>query len=299
MRELLQSRPRRPAVVVALVALVALILALVGFATIAGAKNHSAKARADAPRSRSGASVSSPEPAGSRLVYLTRPEGRTRAVVFYLHGGGWLTSADFGQKPGANPDDPFIGWLLRHDVAVAYVEYARGAESIRSSLRAYRQVRRRFAGLPICAWGGSAGAHLALKTAVEGTDYACIVAEAPPIKIESIITHASTPAALWVSDIIRMFWPTAAERAQASLNGHERELDVPTLIGAATCDAIIPIDPTRRFVARARALGKPVSLIVGRPGEGPPFSHCGAVRQADVDRFEARRNALLKRKLDL
>ena len=99
---------------------------------------------------------------GRTLVTWTAPHGRPAGVVLVIHGGAWRAA---GPRTVALMDArarTFAGWGW----AAAVVDYRAFADAPGDVVRAYDAARERYPGLPICAYGESAGGHLALMLAV-------------------------------------------------------------------------------------------------------------------------------------
>src|SRR3954452_7737199 len=99
---------------------------------------------------------------GRTLVTWTAPHGRPAGIVLVIHGGAWRAA---GPRTVALMDArarSFAGWGW----AGAAGDYRPFADSPGDVVRAYDAVRGRYPNLPICAYGESAGGHLALMLAV-------------------------------------------------------------------------------------------------------------------------------------
>ena len=90
---------------------------------------------------------------GRTLVTWTAPHGRPAGVVLVVHGGAWRAA---GARTVALMDArarTFAGWGW----AAAVVDYRAFADAPGDVVRAYDAARERYPGLPICAYGESAG----------------------------------------------------------------------------------------------------------------------------------------------
>jgi acetyl esterase/lipase len=84
----------------------------------------------------------------------------------------------------------FAGWGW----VAAVVDYRAFADAPGDVVRAYDAARARFPGLPICAYGESAGGQLALMLAVR-RPLACVIDAAGPVDLPRL---DGTPQADWV-----------------------------------------------------------------------------------------------------
>ena len=127
---------------------------------------------------------------GRTLVTWTAPHGRPTGVVLVIHGGAWRAS---GPRTVALMDArarTFAGWGW----AAAVVDYRAFADSPGDVVRAYDTARERYPSLPICAYGESAGGHLALMLAVR-RPLRCVIDAAGPVDLPRL---GGTPQADWV-----------------------------------------------------------------------------------------------------
>lgn len=106
-----------------------------------------------------------------------------RAYVLTIHGGGWYR---VGPRMVARMDDD--GARLRSwGYATVNIDYRAGARSFDDVLVAYDRVREHVGpSAPICAYGASAGGHLALMLAIRRPALACVVAQAPPVLLDRL-----------------------------------------------------------------------------------------------------------------
>lgn len=106
-----------------------------------------------------------------------------RGYVLTIHGGGWYR---VGPRMVARMHDD--GLLLRSwGYATVNVDYRAGARSFDDVLSVYDLVRRRVGPqMPICAYGASAGGHLALMLAIRRPALTCVIAQAPPVLLDRL-----------------------------------------------------------------------------------------------------------------
>src|SRR5215216_6627989 len=103
---------------------------------------------------------------GTPLVKWGQPEhGPPEGVVILLHGGGWRSS-----RSGFEQEMPLAQTLQAQGFATVVIGYSPGIRGFGEIEDTYAQAQRRYAGLPICAHGISAGGHLALMLATREPD---------------------------------------------------------------------------------------------------------------------------------
>ena len=180
---------------------------------------------------------------GRTLVAWTAPHGRPAGVVLVLHGGAWRAAgaADDGAD-GRRARATFAGWGW----AAAVVDYRAFADAPGDVVRAYDAARRRFPGLPICAYGESAGGHLALMLAVR-RPLACVIDAAGPVDLPRL---GGTPQADWVrAKALAAF----GDLRDASPTHHAAAIRAPVLAGYARRRPDRPRQPGALPQARAAA----------------------------------------------
>jgi acetyl esterase/lipase len=105
-----------------------------------------------------------------------------RALVLLVRGGGWkgpipsLVEAQEGAARG----------LRRQGFAVVNLDYRAGAAGLRDVLFRFDEARRRYPEAPVCLYGQSAGAHLALLVAARRPETACVVSQAGPTDLPAL-----------------------------------------------------------------------------------------------------------------
>jgi acetyl esterase/lipase len=195
---------------------------------------------------------------GRTLVTWTAPHGRPAGVVLVIHGGAWRASERRTAALMAARARTFAGWGW----AAAVVDYRAFADAPGDVVRAYDAARRRFPGLPVCAYGESAGGHLALMLAVR-RPLACVVDAAGPVDLPRL---GGTPQADWVrAKALAAF----GDLRDASPTHHAAAIRAPVLAGYAAADRIVPASQGRDL---KRALPGARVLELGR-GDGPRFVH--------------------------
>jgi acetyl esterase/lipase len=141
-----------------------------------------------------------------------------RPYVLLIHGGSWYRTDQVmvGRIEANRPR------LHAGGYATDFVRYRPRREAFPDVLAAYDRLRRRVgAATPICAWGQSAGAHMALMLAIRRPDVACVVSEAGPTELQRLGAYLRGRAhdafgdelARWSPALYRLLTPTLLEQA--------------------------------------------------------------------------------------
>lgn len=98
--------------------------------------------------------------------------------VMLVHGGAWVVAG----KQYLTLDQ--AGWFREQGWNTYTIDYRVGIDSWWDTLAAYDYIQKRTK-LPICVYGQSAGAHLALVLAA-ARRVACVIGEGPPTDLQSL-----------------------------------------------------------------------------------------------------------------
>jgi acetyl esterase/lipase len=174
-----------------------------------------------------------------------------RPYVFLIHGGSWYRTdrAMVGRVEANRPR--LHAWGYATDV----VRWRPRRQAFPDVLAAYDRLRLRVgAATPICAWGQSAGAHMALMLAIRRPDVACVVSEAAPTELQRLgaYLHGRAVDAFGSRDLAR--WSPALYR-----------LLTPTLLEQATTDHLVPFS---QMGLMQRAAPNSQALVLS-PGTAP------------------------------
>jgi dipeptidyl aminopeptidase/acylaminoacyl peptidase len=195
---------------------------------------------------------------GRTLVAWTAPHGRPAGVVLVLHGGAWRAAGPPTMALMDTRARAFAGWGW----AAAVVDYRAFADAPGDVVRAYDAARARFPGLPICAYGESAGGQLALMLAVR-RPLACVIDAAGPVDLPRL---DGTPQADWVrAKALAAF----GDLRDASPTHHAAAIRAPVLAGYGAADRIVPASQGR-YLKRALTHARVIELATGA---GPRFVH--------------------------
>lgn len=224
--------------------------------------------------------VASAPPAGTTTTGLgeapgyyevTRPSGITRGVVLLIHGGGWFVvgpAAVAGMRPTARS-------LAAAGMIVVSVTSAAGCGSWLEDLTwFYDEIAHRWPSLPVCAYGASAGGHLALLASQRDVD--CVVSMAGPTDLTSDETVANYATAAFGEDALSSMSPLfVADRISAQV-----------LLAIADGDPLVPngIDAVRSALdaSHPKVTHEAIVLDAGEVW----WVHSG-VTQASLDTFNA------------
>ena len=216
---------------------------------------------------------------GRTLVAWTAPHGRPAGVVLVIHGGAWRAAGarTVGLMDGRART--FAGWGW----AAAVVDYRGFADAPGDVVRAYDVARERYPALPICAYGESAGGHLALMLAVR-RPLACVIDAAGPVDLPRL---NGTPQADWVrAKALAAF----GDLRDASPTHHAAAIRAPVLAGYSAGDRIVPASQGR-YLERALRHARVIELGAG---PGPRFVNA-AVPAAALRRWWSAVRAQLQR----
>jgi dipeptidyl aminopeptidase/acylaminoacyl peptidase len=204
---------------------------------------------------------------GARLSW-GEPAGDPKGVVMLIHGGGWHPSDSGYEEQKANaPNYQDQGYAT---VAIGYDE---GEKGFRQILDTYREARKRYPGVPICASGISAGGHLALMLATREPDLDCVLALAAPTDLTTLAkqdpandeAYREAVDAFGKDQLARFSPVRYADRIKAKV----------LLILAAT-DPVAPVGQGREL---KRSLPDTDLLILPPGPVSVPFAHFGGVQE--------------------
>jgi acetyl esterase/lipase len=214
---------------------------------------------------------------------LHRAEGESRGTVLLLHGGGW--HGDLG--PAADElMSATIEVLLDWGYDVANIGYRSGAAGLADARAATEEMRARLGPEePLCLYGTSAGAQLALVVAAERAGAVdCVVDLLGPPNLEDFGSRELSSEG---ERQARAAFGEGEVAAVSPLNVASR-VPAPVLIGAATCDAYIEPADQRELAGRL----PDADLVAIERGDDVDLEHC-VVDDASFDRFLERTREFL------
>ncbi len=192
-----------------------------------------------------------------------------KGTVLMIHGGGWHGGL------GAAADrvmGQYIELVRSWGYDVANLGYRGGADSLTDALDAFDHLRETLGpGEPICLYGGSAGAHLALAVAAKrGASVDCVIDFLGPPDLEEWGSRPNSDAGRNLA--VEAF---GEERlAELSPVNNVERLVSPVLVAAAPCDVYIEIEAQREFVDAVNDAGGEARFSLLRTGDEVSVAHC-------------------------
>lgn len=122
------------------------------------------------------------------------PQQRPRGVIVLVHGGAWMAgSTSWSEIPSWIRSQQSSGWVL---VSVSYRmgtgHVVDGMVNDVITAVSYVKRSRPYQGLPVFVAGHSAGATLAMRSALGNTDVSGLVLAAAPLEFRQMATSASS-----------------------------------------------------------------------------------------------------------
>jgi acetyl esterase/lipase len=224
------------------------------------------------------------------------PAGPVRGTMILVHGGGWR-GHDGPQQQDLlkNPGDLFVarGWRV---VSIDYDEGQAGLDDVLDA--ANTELARHSSDGPVCLYGQSAGAHLALMAASRLSAIDCVIALGPPTDLYQYTVEAapsSDPRVQLVSSQIRRLFGTTPEAvAPWNVVSLAPALQADVLLLHEASDELVPASHGQRFQA-ARPTTQLVELEGGdRSVPRTNFLH-GTVSDAGRSQYLASMGAFADR----
>ncbi|MEA2219804.1 MAG: hypothetical protein QOJ35_2430 [Solirubrobacteraceae bacterium] len=210
-----------------------------------------------------------PEPVRSPAPALvSAPASAARGTMLMVHGGGWAGPGPLAQKalltmPGETLEQR--GWRI------VSVDYHAGAAGLQDVLDAAGAELAQPAGGPLCIYGESAGAQLALIAGARLSGIDCIVAMGPPADFEAYqaeVQASHDPDRETIaSQMVSVWGSTPEERAPNDPIKVAGSILGDVLMMREADDPLIPIEQVDDFVA-ARPTTQRVELE-SAPGSDP------------------------------
>lgn len=214
--------------------------------------------------------------------------GVARGTVITIHAGGWAGHDAYAQSLLLkSPGRLFLdrGWRV---VSIDYDEGTQGLQDVLAAARA--ELARATPPGPLCLYGESAGAHLALVAAHQLRDIDCVIGLGTPTDINLYAAEGSTSSDLRVrlasSQARRFFGTTPAATVAWNPVSLAPKMHADVLLINEADDTIVPLAHTARFVA-ARPTTQTAVLEAGdRADPSTSFVH-GTVSQTGHTRYGA------------
>jgi acetyl esterase/lipase len=157
------------------------------------------------------------------------------AGIIVIHGGGW---AGVGNRTTASMRDRALYFNAR-GYETLNIDYRPGTASLHDVNAFYDMFRARLgARTPICAYGESAGGHLALMLAGDRPSLRCVIGLAAPTDLASLPPTALANAqhAFGLANLVA--WSPALQ---------EPPIAQPVLLANAVDDPVVPFDQAYEF----------------------------------------------------
>lgn len=192
------------------------------------------------------------------------PAGPARGTMILVHGGGWAGhDAELQNELLKSPGDLFVarGWRV---VSVDYNEGAAGLQDVLDVAGA--ELARRSSDGPLCIYGESAGAHLALMAASRLRAIDCVIGLGAPTDLYQYTVEAAASSderlKLVSSQIGRLFGTTAATTSAWNLVALAPAFQADVLLVHEADDELVNASHAQRFQA-ARPTTQLVELAAG------------------------------------
>ncbi len=216
--------------------------------------------------------------------------GPVRGVMLILHGGAW-SSVGRAKLSITRPDA--ARWRARGWRTVN-ATYRPCAASVGDVLSLYDRVRRTYgSALPVCAFGRSAGGHLALLLAARRPKLACVVSEAGLADLPALARQQAAAGAGGPATVAN--WATAAfgadRLAEVSAAGSPVKARVLYAIGAA--DTLVPFAQATDFAAAQRRRDPAAYVDTLRLAPGTSLFEHAFVSDSALAEFHAREQELV------
>jgi acetyl esterase/lipase len=216
------------------------------------------------------------------------PVGPARGTVIMVHAGGWAGhDANAQGLLASNPGNIFLerGWRV---VSLDYEDGTAGLDDVLSAAGA--ELARKSTDGPLCMYGESSGAHLALVAAARLRAIDCVIGLGTPTDLtlyqaESAISNDAR-VRLVASQMTRFFGTTLAETAPWNLVTLAPTIHADVLLMHETDDSVVSALHDARFAA-ARPTTQTLALDPGDPtNPADDFMH-GTISQAGRAQYAA------------
>jgi pimeloyl-ACP methyl ester carboxylesterase len=203
-----------------------------------------------------------------RVDWREPPGHDPAGVILLIHGGGWRPNHTAYSQQRA-----YAAGLRAGGFATVVIGYGEGAEGFCEIQRTYAEIRRRYRDLPVCAYGTSAGGHLALMLATREADLDCVVDLVGPTDLRSLDDQGGGYAhrlavKAFGEDHLGKYSPVR----------YARSIEAKVLMIFAENDPVTPVEQGKEL---ARALPS-AELFVLPPGP-VPWLHFSSVTQESLD----------------
>ena len=195
------------------------------------------------------------------------PAGPARGTMILVHAGGWAGHDGYAQNELLkDPGDLFLarGWRV---VSIDYEEGAGGLQDLLNTAGA--ELARRTSDGPLCIYGESSGAHLAIMAASRLRAIDCVIGVGTPTDLHQYTVEASASTddrvKLVSGQIMRLFGGTPETTAAWNLVSLAPSIHADVMLVHETDDGLVTASHGQRFQA-ARPTTQLVELAPGDPG---------------------------------
>ncbi len=203
------------------------------------------------------------------------PSGPPVGTMILVHAGGWAGHDGYAQgELLKNPGDLFLarGWRV---VSIDYDEGPNGLQDLLNIAGA--ELARRSSDGPLCIYGESSGAHLALVAAARLRAIDCVIGVGTPTDLYQYTVEASVSSddrvKLVAGQIMRLFGTTAEATAAWNLVALAPAIHADVMLIHETDDELVTAAHAQRFVA-ARPTTQLIGLQAGdRGNSAQDFMH--------------------------
>ncbi|MDX6719691.1 MAG: hypothetical protein QOJ63_1945 [Solirubrobacteraceae bacterium] len=235
-------------------------------------------------------------PAVAGPVSADPPAGVARGTMIMVHAGGWAGHDAHAQDVLMTTPGDLLrqrGWRV---VSIDYDEGVAGLQDVLNAAGA--ELARRSGDGPLCIYGESAGAHLALVTASRLRAIDCVIGLGTPTDLALYESEGSTSddarVRLVASQMTRFFGTTAAEVAPWDVVALAPSIHADVLLMNEGDDAIVPASQSTRFQA-ARPTTQVVALEAGDTADASTSFVHGTISQPGRARYAAAIGSLADR----
>lgn len=229
-----------------------------------------------------------PQPVRSpSSALVASPAGAPRGTMLMVHGGGWQGPAALAQRrlmtmPGEA--------LTQRGWRVVSVDYRAGAAGLQDVLDAAGAEVVAPAGGPLCIYGESSGAQLALVAAARLSAVDCVVAVGPPTDFEAYQAEAQasndSDRQIIATQMATVWSTVPAERAPNDPIEVAGSIAANVLILREADDPLIPIEQVDNFVG-ARPTTQRVELESAPGSDLDQFFLHGTLSDAGRSEYRA------------
>jgi hypothetical protein len=222
--------------------------------------------------------------------------GVLRGTMIMVHAGGWAGHDAHAQDVLMTTPGELLrqrGWRV---VSIDYDEGVAGLQDVLNAAGA--ELARGSGDGPLCIYGESAGAHLALVAASRLRAIDCVVGLGTPTDLPLYESEGSVSddarVRLVASQMTRFFGSTPAEVAPWDVVAFAPSIHADVLLMTEGDDAIVPASHSMRFQA-ARPTTQVVTLESGDPADSSTDFVHGTISQAGRAQYAAAIGALADR----